>query len=125
MIHHRTKAEVRRFDLFKLAVAIILIVLLIWPLLARQRNDEMAETAVETTNAETGEMTETAVPEPAPTEPEPVMPPTFQMPDGELRPARQLLSPAWANRERQLKWRLTAQTSAALSSQIMAPGRCR
>lgn len=87
MIHHRTKAEVRRFDFFKLAVAIVLIILLVWQLTAGQGSDDVAETAVAPTTAEP---TDTSASEPAAEEstvPEPasVMAPKFQMPDGDLR----------------------------------------
>ncbi|MCP4425294.1 MAG: hypothetical protein GY803_12435, partial [Chloroflexi bacterium] len=56
MIHHRTKSEVRRFDIMKLAVALALVAILIWQLLAGRGDDartDAADTAVPAAETET------------------------------------------------------------------------
>ncbi len=91
MIHHRTKAEVRRFDIFKIVVTLVLAALLIWQLLAGRSADTRTETAVtDTTAAATEtktepEMADTGAEEAEPVAVEPIAP-TFQLPGGELQP---------------------------------------
>ena len=112
MIHHHTRAEVRRFDIFKLVVTLALIALLIWQLLAGRNTVNIAET-VTTETADTSpiavveeaKVEETAITEPeteaatsteseteVESEPEPIMVPSFDLPDGDLQPGELTLN---------------------------------
>ena len=62
MIHHRERSEVRRFDIFKLIVLIILIALLLWfwlspPAFVQGPDEGAGETAVATTDTDTSAAT--------------------------------------------------------------------
>lgn len=64
MIHHRQESEVRRFDIFKLIVLLVLIALLLWfwlsPPAFVQGPDEMAEDTAVASQTDTGSESEAA-----------------------------------------------------------------